>query len=194
MSILLDKDIREIFTAHHAKRYPRSKLLSEVRVNNGLAIADLVSIGIKTSHCYEIKSDRDKITRVLDQSKYFDIAFKKISLITTIAQYKKALDIIPAYWGLIVVSGTPKTKVRYLRKASFSPLFSEQKALLTLWRDELLGILLMKNIIEKPKNKYSRSDLIDILCAELSTTEICKSMNNHLVSREQNYQKMNWFI
>ena len=194
MGILLDKDIREIFTSHHAKRYPKSKLLSEVRVNNGLAIADLVSIGIKTSHCYEIKSDRDKITRVLDQSKYFDIAFSKISLITTMAQYKKALDIIPAYWGLIVVSNTPKIKVHYLRKASFSPLFSKQKALLTLWRDELLGILLMKNIIEKPKNKFSRNDLIDILCAELSTTEICKSMNNNLLSRKQNYQERNLLI
>jgi len=66
MSILLDKDIREIFTTHHSKRYPKSNLLSEVRINNGLAIADLVSIGINTTHCYEIKSDRDKITRVLD--------------------------------------------------------------------------------------------------------------------------------
>jgi hypothetical protein len=143
MSVLLDKDIREIFTSHHAKRYPKSNLLSEVRVNNGLAIADLVSIGIKTSHCYEIKSDRDKITRALDQSKYFDIAFNKISLITTVAQYKKALDIIPVYWGLIVVSDTPKIKVRYLRKATFSPFFSEQKALLTLWRDELLVSLIV---------------------------------------------------
>jgi hypothetical protein len=194
MSVLLDKDIREIFTAHHAKRYPKSKLLSEVRVNNGLAIADLVSIGTKTSHCYEIKSDRDKITRVLAQSKYFNIAFNKISLITTMAQYEKALDIIPAYWGLIVVTNTPKIKVCYLRKASFSPFFSKQDALLTLWRDELLDILLMKKIIEEPKNKFSRSDLINILCAKLSTTEICKSMNNNLVVREQKYQKRNWFI
>jgi hypothetical protein len=52
----------------------------------------------------------------------------------------------------------------------------------------------MNNIIDKAKNKFSRSDLINILCAELSTTEICKSMNNHLVVREQNYQEKNWFI
>ena len=194
MSILLDKDIRSIFTAHHAKRYPKSNLLSEVRVNNGLAIADLVSIGIKTSHCYEIKSDKDKITRVLDQAKYFDIAFNKISLITTSTHCKKALDIIPPYWGIIIVSDTPREKVRYLRKASVSPLFSEQKALLTLWRDELLGILMMKNVIDKPMIKLSRSGLIDILCKSLSTTEICRSMNNYLLSREQYFQTKSFSI
>ena len=186
MSFLLDKDIRDIFSTHYKKKFPNSNLLNEVRINNGLAIADLVSVGEKTFHCYEIKSDRDKITRIIDQSKYFDIAFNKISLITTVAHQKRALDIIPDYWGLIIVSNTPKIKIRYIRKASFSPLFSKQKTLLTLWRDELLGIMLMKNIIEKPTNKFSRNELINILCTKLSTTEIYSSMNNYLVAREQN--------
>jgi len=193
MSILLDKDIRNIFSTHHSRRYPKSKLLNEVRVNNGLAIADLVSVGTKSSHCYEIKSDRDKISRVLDQAKYFDIVFSKISLITTSAQCEKALNAIPPYWGIIIVSDTPKEKVHYLRKASVSPLFSEHKALLTLWRDELLGILLMKDIIEKSTKKSSRIELINILCSNLSTTEVCKSMSNCLFSREQNYQDKIWF-
>jgi len=193
MPILLDKDIREIFTTHHAKRYPKSNLLSEVRINNGLAIADLVSIGINTTHCYEIKSDKDKITRVLEQSKSFDIVFSKISLITTLAHYKKALNIIPPYWGIIVVSNTPKTKVHYCRKAENSPHFSKQKALYTLWRDELLKIILTKNINEKSTNRSSRSKMIDILCNNLSTTETCRLMNHFLLSRQQNYQKIDWF-
>jgi hypothetical protein len=186
MSVLLDKDIRDIFSTHYARKFPKSNLLNEVRINNGLAIADLVSVGKKTFHCYEIKSDRDKISRVIDQSKYYDVAFNKISLITTVAHQKRALDIIPDYWGLIIVSNTPQIKIRYIRKASFSPLFSKQKALLTLWRDELLGIMLMKNIIEKSMNKFSRNDLINILCTKLSATEIYSSMNNYLVARKQN--------
>jgi hypothetical protein len=193
MSILLDKDIRKIFTTHYRKRYPKSNLLGEVRINNGLAIADLVSIGIKTTHCYEIKSDKDKIARVLEQSKSFDIVFKKISLITTLSQYKKAIDIIPSYWGIIVVSNTPRNKVYYYRKAVYSPYFSKQKALHTLWRDELLDIILMKNINEKSIYRSSRSKIIDILCNNLSATEICRLTNFFLLNRQQNYQKINWF-
>jgi hypothetical protein len=193
MSILLDKDIRKIFTTHHAKRYPKSNLLNEVRINNGLAIADLVSIGIKTTHCYEIKSDRDKITRVLEQSKSYDIIFNKISLITTLNHYKKALDIIPPYWGIVIVSNTPINKVYYCRKADNSPYFSKQKALHTLWKDELLKILLMKNINAKSANRSSRSKLIDLLCNNLSVTETCKLMNYYLLNRRQNNQKMIWF-
>ena len=192
-NILLDKDIREIFTIHHAKRYPKTKLLSEVSVNNGMAIADLVSIGIKSSHCYEIKSDKDKITRILEQSKSFDIVFNKISLITTHAQYEKALNIIPQYWGIIIVSNTPESKIRYLRKALLSPLFSEQKALLALWRDELLNIALMKNINKKSLNRASRNELIELISSNLNTTEICKLLNYYLLIREQNNNKFDWF-
>ncbi|MCL2244114.1 MAG: sce7726 family protein [Treponema sp.] len=193
MSILLDKDIREIFTVHHAKRYPRSILLSEVRVNNGLAIADLVSIGGKTSHCYEIKSDRDKISRVLEQSKSYEVVFKKISLITTYNLYKKALVTIPSYWGIVIVSNTPKNKVYYCRKASVSPYFSKQDALYTLWRDELLKILLMKNITEKSSGRASRSMLIDTLCGKLSNLETCKWVNYFLLNRQYNQRKTSWF-
>jgi hypothetical protein len=193
MTPLLDKDIREIFTVHYTKRYPKSKLLNEVRINNGLAIADLVSVGIRNLHCYEIKSDKDKITRVLEQSKSYDIVFNKISLITTQTHYNKALDIIPPYWGIIVVSNTQKIKIHYRRKASISPLFSNKNALFTLWRNELLGILLMKKIIEKPKSKSSRSELINIICERLSTTDICELMNASLINREHNYKEINWF-
>ena len=193
MAVLFDKDIREIFTIHHSKRYPKSKLLSEVRINNGLAIADLVSIGIKTSHCYEIKSDRDKISRALAQAKYYDIVFNKISLITTHNHYEKAVDILPSYWGIIIVSNTFKNKVRYFRKASISPHFSKENALCTLWRDELIKILLIKNVTEKSINRASRSKLIDTLSNNLSSNETIKLMNQFLLERQQNYQKVNWF-
>ena len=192
-SILLDKDIREIFSSHHTRRYPKSNLLNEVRINNGLAIADLVSVGIKSTHCYEIKSDRDKIARVLEQSKSYDFVFNKISLITTLAHYEKALDIIPPYWGIIIASNTPKNKIYYYRKADISPLFSKQKALYTLWRDELLNIMLIKNITEKSINRASRSKLIDAICDNLSDTEVCKLLNQYLLIRQQNYQKIEWF-
>jgi hypothetical protein len=191
--ILLDNNIREIFTKHHEKRYPKSRLLNEVRINNGLAIADLVSVGINTTHCYEIKSDKDKISRVIEQSKSYDLVFNRISLITTSTHYEKAINIIPPYWGIIIVSNTPKNKVNYYRKADISPLFSKQIALYTLWREELLNIVLKKNLIEKSLNKASRSKLIDTLCDNLSKTEICKYMNFFLLNREQNHQKIIWF-
>jgi len=192
-SILLDKDIRKIFTAHHLKRYPKSNLLSEVRINNGLAIADFVSIGVTSIHGYEIKSDKDKIVRILKQSKSYDVVFNKISLITTYTHYEKALDTIPPYWGIIIVGNNPKNKVHYYRKAVNSPFFSKEKALSTLWRDELLNILFKKNIDEKSKNRASRSKLIDTLCNNLSATETCRFMNYFLLYRQQNPQKINWF-
>jgi hypothetical protein len=191
--VLFDYNIREIFTKHHVKRYPKSRLLNEVRINNGLAIADLVSVGINTSHCYEIKSDKDKISRIIEQSKSYDLVFNKISLITTSTHYKKAINIIPPYWGIIIVSNTPKNKVNYYRKADISPLFSKQIALNTLWREELLKIVLKKNLSEKSINRASRSILIEALCENLSDTEICKYMNFFLIKREQNHQKISWF-
>lgn len=189
MPVLLDNDIRKIFISHHEKRYPKTNLLSEVSINNGLAIADLVSMGIKTSHCYEIKSDKDKISRVLVQAKSYDIVFQKISLITTPSKCQKAIDIIPAYWGIIIVSKDPENKVSYVRKALPSPYFSEKKALQTLWRDELINIVTTKKIIEKSTSKLNRSVLIDSICDNLSSTEICKLVNDYMLARRKNLNR-----
>ena len=189
MALLLDNDIREIFIAHHQKRYPKTNLLSEVSINNGLAIADLVSVGIKTAHCFEIKSDKDKLSRVLEQAKSYDIVFKKISLITTVSKSVKAAEIIPSYWGIIAVSKNPQNKVCYLRKALPSPFFSEKIALQILWREELINILTMKNLLEKSMHRLTRSKLIDFIIESISSTEICRLVNDYILIRRQKYQK-----
>jgi hypothetical protein len=120
---------------------PRA-ILEEVRVHNGNAIADVVSVHTRP-HCYEIKGETDEIRRIVKQGEFYDRAFQRITLVTTQNHLVAAARLAPAHWGVMVASpraqdGAPA--LRYIRKSTDSPVFDKQVALLTLWRSELLSL------------------------------------------------------
>lgn len=116
---------------------PPKAILEEVRVHNGNAIADIVAVH-RGLHCYEIKGESDKVTRIRQQGFYYDQAFQRITLVTTFNQYQSAMREAPEHWGIIVAS-TDRTAIRlkYARAARDNPMYDKYVALLTLWRNEL---------------------------------------------------------
>lgn len=189
-AILKDRDIRQAFQQYHTKRFPTCALLQELRVLNGIAVADIVSVGQKL-HCYEIKSDTDQLDRALKQSKSYDLSFNKITLITTQYHLRRALKILPAYWGIISVEIGPNVPVRYIRAAKPSPLFSTQQALKLLWKDELLDCVMEREHNNSFK-KLNRADLIKLVDAVLTKFEVINLITTSLMARSSKYQKIDW--
>lgn len=65
--VLNDKELREALKDWlFRKSMKPKKIIEELSVNNGLAIADVVAI-YKDLHCFEIKGDNDKIERALNK-------------------------------------------------------------------------------------------------------------------------------
>lgn len=188
--ILRDKDIREIFQLYHNKRFPSCKLIHELRVNNGNAIADLVSVG-KAIHCYEIKSDADNINRAIKQSKSYDITFNKVTLVTTKNHVPNALKLLPEYWGIISIEVRHSIKVKYIRRASISPIFSARSALNILWKEELLSHL-FENGAENVSSKLSRIKLIDFILDSQNKGQVRDMISNSLKIRDDKYGKIVW--
>lgn len=75
-------------------------ILEELRVHNGNAIADVVAV-YSTAHCYEIKGENDSVQRILRQSRFYDLAFNRTTLVTTDKQLEKALRLAPPHWGIM---------------------------------------------------------------------------------------------
>jgi hypothetical protein len=120
---------------------PRA-ILEEVRVHNGNAIADVVSVHTRP-HCYEIKGETDEIRRIVKQGEFYDRAFQRITLVTTQNHLFAAARLAPAHWGVMVASSRSpvgEPALRYVRKSTDSPAFDKQVALLTLWKSELLSL------------------------------------------------------
>lgn len=185
--VLNDLAIRERLKCYLEKlpTKPRA-IVEELHVHKGNAIADVVAI-YSEPHCFEIKGETDNINRLHVQGKFYDLAFKKISLVTTENHLKKALKIIPEHWGILIVSSDEKKiKIINYRKAVSNPFFVKEIALLTLWKQEMLDVI-SNNDIELPK-KINKQELVFELASNLTLKKVNTEIANSLVNRE-NYVK-----
>lgn len=159
---------------------PRA-ILQELRVHNGNAIADVVTVHTR-AHCYEIKGDTDSVYRLLKQCQFYDLAFNKITLVTTDRQLNKALRLAPAYWGIVRCSRHgDQLSFSYVRRAKSNPLFDKKTALLTLWKSELVDVALP--LSAQKIEKLNRSQLSELIATNLSSESLGKSIGEKLVSR-----------
>jgi hypothetical protein len=180
--ILDDKTIRKSLIKRLSQQSPAPKaLLEELRVHNGNAIADVVTVH-SAAHCYEIKGETDSIYRILRQSRYFDLVFERITLVTVARHTDNALRLAPPHWGIMVAKQrSEEISISHVRAASLSPLFDKRLALLTLWKSEMVEVA-GDSTIEKPE-KLNRSELSDILASMLSKDSVNKSIGEKLKSR-----------
>jgi hypothetical protein len=159
---------------------PRA-IVDELHVHRGNAIADVVAI-YKESHCFEIKGETDNVSRLLTQGKYYDLAFKKVSLVTTENHLKKALSIIPEHWGILIAYDTESNvRLANYRKAASNPFFVKEVALLTLWKQEMLDVS-NNNDIELPK-RINKQELVTELANNLTLKKVNTEIANSLFNR-----------
>ncbi|UQI41437.1 sce7726 family protein [Vreelandella venusta] len=179
---LNDNEIRAALLTYLDKlRFRPSKVVEELHIHRGNAIADVVALH-QEPHCYEIKGDKDKISRLERQGFYYDQAFRKITLVTTDRNLKSAISKCPEYWGIIIAtSHKGKVVLKPHRKAKISPLYNKKIALETLWRDEMI------KTIEKDKlninKKLSKSSLADSIALKSSIKNIQKAITISLLHR-----------
>lgn len=179
---LTDKEIRQALISHlrGLSLTPRA-VLEEVRVHNGNAIADVVAIH-QEPHCYEIKGETDAIRRIVRQGVFYDLAFQRITLVTTTNHLSSAERLCPQHWGIIVADRkADKTRLRYLRRAALSKRFNKQAALLTLWKRELVA--LCDGNLNKVE-KISRHSLTTILADQLAPSDVSRMIGEMLISRQ----------
>ncbi|WP_031437909.1 sce7726 family protein [Methylobacter tundripaludum] len=156
-------------------------ILEELRVHNGNAIADVVTVH-KYAHCYEIKGDNDNVHRILKQGRFYDLVFKKITLVTTTRHIENALRLAPEHWGIMCVrENAGKVKISYVRSARPSPDFDKRLALLTLWKSELIDVAL--SITTGKVEKFNRIQLTDLIALKLDKDTLSKSIGDKLISR-----------
>lgn len=158
-------------------------IVEELRIHDGNAIADVVACNLKTMHCYEIKSDLDKIERVTAQAAYFNLAFPKLTLVTTEKHLAKAEELTPSFWGIMLASPQKNQVVlKSVRKHSHNPAFSKYKALKSLWKTELLDLLCN---LQVPKKNLNRSQIAKELSSKMTKQSINIAISEKIRARRR---------
>ena len=185
MLVMNDAEIRlALINWLNQKKISPQKILNELTISDGLARPDLIAI-YSYSHCYEIKGDNDQIQRIVRQFTHYQSSFKKNTLVTTQKHLKKALELLPDFWGIIVAINENQTiKLKYVRKSSHNPFYRKDIASKILWKAEMQQLLENKCISYKLSS--TRNDLIDLLNISYTSYEldqsICLSLLNRKVS------------
>ncbi|MDP3672683.1 MAG: sce7726 family protein [Telluria sp.] len=182
IDLLGDKEIRQSLKLRlaQASRAPRA-VIDELRVHNGNAIADVVAIH-SYAHCYEIKSDKDSLDRIAKQAQFYDLVFRKVTLVTTAKHFDRVDGVVPVHWGIMLARlDQGKVVFSHARAAGVSAQFDKQLALLTLWKSELA--MLAEPIAESSLAKLSRKTLAGFLADKLSVGQISKDIGEQLLNR-----------
>ncbi len=172
MTKLSDKEIRLALVSYLTNLPNKpSKIIEELRVYNGNAIADVVAL-YEDTHCFEIKSDLDRIERIEKQGAYYDLSFLNVTLVTTNKFIKKAIEIAPAHWGILLASVSENgVMISSIRTSKRNKYFDKRSALLTLWKSEMLEIA----DFDLSKKKYqSRDELSKLIARRKSDSELSR--------------------
>ncbi|MDC5809276.1 sce7726 family protein [Vibrio europaeus] len=184
---LNDREIRSSLLRYLSSLTHRpSKIFEELHIHRGNAIADVVALH-KEPHCYEIKGDNDNISRLKKQGYYYDLAFRKITLVTTRKKLNKALAECPHYWGVIIAEIDKETvKLKHYRKANVSPFYSKEVALQTLWKEEMFQMAEECNLdIDKKLNKVSLAKDIALKTTIQGVQETISKALIHRISKDE---------
>lgn len=181
MAPIYDKLIRTTLISKLKNQAIKPKaVIEELRVHNGNAIADVVAL-YKDAHCFEIKGDGDKIERAVKQGNYFNLSFRRITLVTTSKHLSKAIEVLPKFWGIMIAEKKDdKLTLKYIRRARNNSCFDKCLALLILWKSEMLTLIEQHN--KSTKNK-SRRLLAQLISRSKKKVELSNNISSVLLSR-----------
>ena len=186
MTTMNDSRIREALLRKLARQRTRPRaVLEELHVHNGNAIADVVALHSE-AHCYEIKGATDRIERITVQGAYYNSAFRKITLVTTDCKLRRAFELAPPFWGVLVAIEDRETvRFRHARAAQINPHFERRSAAMTLWKSEMLALLSEAGAERKPRRL-----LADLIAKTRCDLELSVNICDLLLDRSLRTQSL----
>ncbi len=167
---MLEIDIKQSLEYYLSSHQPDNKLplfLEELRLSGGAARADLVNV--ETMHCYEIKSERDSLKRLVNQGSRYIRVFDQITLVTAETHLNLALKIIPSWWGIIIVPNSAEKPFVEIRQAGSNPKLVPSQLAKLLTKQECLDFLSDEGLIrgKKSLSLYRIQEfLVETFCLE----------------------------
>lgn len=147
-----EQAIKQALARHiAARRQDLPLLLEEVDIQGGQSRADLVDV--EHLHCYEIKSDGDSLSRLLSQGARYAMTFNRVTLVSAARHLEKALDIVPDWWGVMIIPETERGDFRAIRRAQVNRDQEPTMLASVLTRDECLDLLDRRDDLKGWKSK-----------------------------------------
>jgi hypothetical protein len=139
---LNDPAIRKVLVKQLLQQEPAPFVRSEVSITEHDGVVDVMAISREEMIGFEIKSDRDSLTRLEHQVRVFGHVFDRMTLVCGVRYRDKVAQHIPAWWGIQVAEQTgEQVELATLRPAELNPNVQPLKLLHMLHKTELVDAL-----------------------------------------------------
>lgn len=181
-----DAVVREALKRELIKQYteePVTLIIEELGVGHGAARVDIAIIN-SSLNGYEIKSDRDTLTRLPEQIRLYSDVFDEITLVVGYRHAFEALQIIPIWWGVSLVHMQDgKVHFSEARDPKMNPSLDPMAVASLLWRNETLSML-EKLDLSKGMRSKSRYELYCKLVRSTTLDELRELVREQLRARQ----------
>jgi hypothetical protein len=134
-------------------------------------------------HAYEIKSDRDNLERLRHQASMYNKIFDRVTLVAGSRHQAAALTLIPAWWGMLGVTSTPRgPRLRALRKGLGNTAIDPRALVELLWLDDALALLESRRAVRGARGKPGEF-VWDRVCEHFQVSEIAAAVRDRLKAR-----------
>lgn len=144
--------IKQALAGHLARQsaVQAISLLEELRLHGGEVRADLVLV--EDMHCFEIKSEADSLSRLINQGSRYGWVFDRVTLVMAPCHVAKAMDLLPPWWGAMVVDAETGT-FQCLREAGLNVRHNAASLASILNKEEALEVLRLEGQLRGWKSK-----------------------------------------
>ncbi len=183
--VLGDAEIRSALRAHleeHCTGCPETRFIEELGLCRGQVRIDLAALN-GVLHGYEIKSDRDRLSRLTVQVNFYCRVLDRATIVVGQRHLHDALDLVPPWWGVLHVYGASE-KVRFdtVRWPGDNPEKDPRALVELLWRDDALALLEARDVARGVRGKPRRM-VWDRVCEHFDLDEIAAAVRECLKSR-----------
>lgn len=161
-----DKDIRKILIPYLQDTHEDGKIINEWGTM-GDVIMDIAILEQSVITGFEIKSDRDTLSRLQNQIKYYDYICDLCYVVVGDKFIKKIADHIPSHWGIIHISSDGD--IHQVRLPLCSPIDID-RLVGCLWRDECIKLIKCFGI--KGYSNKNKRQLCKLITSNISEEDI----------------------
>lgn len=181
-----DREIRDALWRRLAAEYGGTGacVLDELGLCGGSALVDVAVIAEDHVAGYEIKSDRDSLSRLAAQARIYNRALHRVTLVAAACHMEAALALVPDWWGVVEAVGDGEGGCRLVERRGWrvNPGQCGYSFSQLLWRDEALHFLACRGLDRGVRSK-GRREVWRRLAEGLPPDELSRVVCRQLKSR-----------
>ncbi len=163
---------------------PDTAIIDELSLSQGQARVDVAVINGSFSG-YEIKSDRDTLTRLPVQRAVYEQCFNTVTIVAGVSHIEECMDedAVPGWWGIWEAAQQPSGIIEFMerRVATANDRISPRQVVQLLWRNELLEVL--RELDSEVAARATRRELWNMLLEAVTPIELFTLVRDRLRAR-----------